>query len=233
LEKLGINGGLLLGQLLNFAVVALILWALMWKPIVNALEARRKRIAEGLEDARAAEQALANAERDVQKIIEQRRAEANKLVEEARLRGEEQTRGILEEAQHEALAIRAKARDEATEERNAMLGDVRTQIAQIAIAAAERVVGQSLDETKAQAIVNDFFTSLPAGVSDLGANIVVTSALPLTDAEKAQIKAQTGAQNIAYKVDPSILGGLVLQSGEKVVDGSVRNSLSNLAMKMN
>jgi F0F1-type ATP synthase delta subunit len=114
-----------------------------------------------------------------------------------------------------------------------MLGDVRTQIAQIAIAAAERVIGQSLDEKKAQSIVSDFFTKLPAGVSNLGATIVVTSALPLTEAEKGQVKTQTGAQNITYKVDPAILGGLVLQSGEKVIDASVRNSLSNLAVKMN
>ncbi len=230
MEKLGINGGFLLAQIVNFVVVALICWLLLWKPMVRVLESRRTRIAKGLEDARKAEQALANAERDAQKIVDQRRAEANKLIEDARLRGEEQARGILEEAQREANAIRAKARDEATEERNALLGDVRTQIAQIAIAAAERVIGQSLDEKKAQTIVSDFFTRLPAGVRNLGASVVVTSALPLTDAEKAQIKAQTGAQEIAYKVDPSILGGLVLQSGEKVIDGSVRNSLSSLAV---
>jgi F-type H+-transporting ATPase subunit b len=233
LEKLGINGGFLLAQIVNFVVVALICWALLWKPMVKVLESRRARIAKGLEDARKAEQSLANAERDAQKIVDQRRAEANKLIEEARLRAEEQARGILEEVQREALAIRTKAREEATEERNAMLGDVRTQIAQIAIAAAERVIGQSLDEKKAQSIVSDFFTQLPAGVSNLGANVVVTSALPLSEAEKGQVKAQTGAQNITYKVDPAILGGLVLQSGEKVIDGSVRNSLSNLAVKMN
>ncbi len=232
MDRLGINGGLLLGQLVNFAVVMLVLWALLWRPIVNTLEARRKRIAKGLEDARAAEQALANAERDAQKIIDQRRAEANKLMEEARSRGEEQAKTVLEEAQREAQAIRAKARDEATEERNAMLGDVRTQIAQIAIAAAERVIGQSLDEKRAQTIVSDFFAKLPAGASQLGGDLVVTSALPLTDAEKTQVKSQTGAQNVTYKVDPSLLGGLVLQSGDKVIDGSVRSSLSSLAVNM-
>jgi F-type H+-transporting ATPase subunit b len=231
-ERLGINGGFLLAQLFNFGIIFLLLTVLAWRPLIRALEARRERIAKGLEDARAAEQARANAERDAQKLIDQRRAEANKLVEEARARGDEQGRAIIEEARAEAEEIRAKARAEAEEERNALLADVRTQIAQLAIAAAERVVRQSLDEKRAQAIVADFFSRVPEGVQGLGDNIEVVSALPLSDSEKKQVASQTGANDINYRVDPSILGGLVLRSGDRVVDASVRNNLQGLAAQI-
>lgn len=232
MERLGINGGLLLAQLVNFIVVALIIYFLAWKPIVRILEARRERIAKGLEDAAQAEQRLANAEREAAKLLDQRRAEANKLIEEARGRGEEQAKVVLEEARREAEAIRAKARQDAIEERDAILASVRTQVAQVAVAAAERVIGQSLDGERSHALINDFFANVPAGVSKLGGNVEVVSALPLTDAEKSAIKKETGAKNISFRVDPSILGGLVLRSGEKVVDGSVRSGLNSLASQI-
>jgi len=69
-------------------------------------------------------------------------------------------------------------------------------------------------------------------VKNLGEDVEVVSALPLTDAEQGQIKKQTGAKNINFRVDPSILGGLVLRSGDRVVDASVRNNLQGLASQM-
>lgn len=231
MEKLGINGGFLLAQILNFLIIVALV-SLAWKPLVSVLEARRERIAKGLEDARAAEQARANAEREAQKYIEAQRAEASKMVEEGRARGEEQARAVLDEARREAEAIRVKARQDAEEERNAVLAEIRTQVGQIAIAAAERVINQSLDEQRAQAIVGEFFSKVPDQVSNLGNEIEVTSALPLTEEEQAQVSHATGAENIHYRVDPSILGGLVLRAGEKVVDGSVRSNLSKLGAQV-
>jgi F-type H+-transporting ATPase subunit b len=231
LERLGINGGLLLAQIVNFVLVALVLWLLVWKPLVKALETRRERIAKGLEDARKASEALANAERDAQKLLEQRRIEANRLVEEARSRTEDQTRALLDEARREAEAIRVKAREEAIAERNAILAGVRDQVAKISIAATEKLVGQ-LDATRAQAIVKDFLAKLPDEAKNMGGDVEVVSALPLSEAEQAAVKSETGARNISFKVDPNILGGLVLRSGDRVVDGSVRSNLSSLAAQM-
>jgi len=231
MAALGINGGYLLAQILNFVIVVLAL-SLAWNPMVKALEGRREKIAKGLEDARAAEQARANAERDAQKLIDQRRAEANKLVDEGRGRAEEQAKSVIADAQHEAEEIKVRAHKDAEDERNALLGEVRSQVAQLAIAAAERVIAQSLDQSKAQAIFADFFAKAPAGVKGLGQQIEVISALPLTDAEKTKLQAETGAQSLSYRVDPSLLGGLVLRSGDKVVDASVRANLQGLAAQV-
>ena len=101
-------------------------------------------------------------------------------------------------------------------------------MAQLAIAAAERVITQSLDEKKSQAVIADFFAKPAVSIESPGASVEVTSALPLTDAEKKQLASQTGAKEITYKVDPSILGGLILRSGDKVVDASVRSNLQTV-----
>jgi len=61
----------------------------------------------------------------------------------------------------------------------------------------------------------------------------VTSALPLTDAEQVTVKkdvlVQMGTQaKVEFKVDPSILGGLIVRVGDKVLDGSVAGQLEDL-----
>ena len=65
----------------------------------------------------------------------------------------------------------------------------------------------------------------------------MTSALPLTDAEQAAVKkdvlAKIGKQaTIAFRVDPSILGGLVIRVGDKVLDGSVAGKLEGLRQNL-
>jgi F-type H+-transporting ATPase subunit b len=70
-----------------------------------------------------------------------------------------------------------------------------------------------------------------AGVS--GNEAEVTSALPLTDAEKKKVKEDVlkklgTSAKVTFNVDPNILGGLILRVGDKVVDGSVVNQVQSL-----
>ena len=123
----------------------------------------------------------------------------------------------------------ATAQNEATEERNRILSDLRGQVAAISIAAANKLVGESLDEKRQHQLINDFFSRVPAGVSDLtGEKAEITSALPLTDAEKQSAAKLLGISDVQFKVDPSILGGLVVRVGDRVVDDSVSNRMNAL-----
>lgn len=232
MSKLGINLGFFIFQLLNFGVILFILARLVWPRVVKMLDERAQRIAQGLEDARAAEEARENAERERDKVLSQARVEGQKLVEEARQRGEEQVKQVLRDAAVEAEQQRAAARQQAEEERNRILGESRDQIVALSIAAAERLIGDTLDEQRAKAILKRFFSDAPAGAKGLGKQISVTSALPLSDDEKTELKQVTGAEQVEYKVDPAILGGLVIRAGDKVVDGSVRGDLSALSAQL-
>lgn len=232
MDKLGINLGFLIFQLINFGIILLILSRVAWPRVTKLLDQRAERIEKGLEDARAAEQARANAERERDDLLRQARAEGQRLVEEARQRGDEQVKGMLRDAEQEADQARASARTQAEQERNRILADTREQIVSMAMAAAERLIGASLSENQQRQIVQDFFAGVPAEARALGDNVTVISALPLTDAEKNRIKSVIGAQQVEYRVEPEILGGLVLRAGDKVVDGSVRGDLSSLAARL-
>ena len=229
MEALGINLGYLLTQILGITALLLILSAFVYKPMLRVLDERKARIAKGLEDARQASIARENADMEAKRILDEARAEAANLRREAVVAAESAGKDVEAKARDDARAIVANAQADATEERNRILADLRGQVAAISIAAANRLVGDSLDEKRQHQLINDFFSRVPAGVSELqGEKAEVTSALPLTDAEKQSAMKMLGVKDVQFKVDPSILGGLVVRVGDRVVDDSVSNRMSAL-----
>lgn len=222
MDALGINLGYIIMQILLFTILLMVLRGYLYEPVINALEERKAKIAKGLEDARQAAIARDNADADAKKILDEARADAAKQRQEASAAAEEQAKGIVAAANDEAKEVVARASNEAEEERNRILSDARGQIAAIAIAAANKLVGEALDEKKQRSLVDEFFSKVPADVASLsGSNAEVTSALPLTDAEQKKAKDALKVDDVNFKVNPNILGGLIVRVGDKVVDNSV------------
>jgi F-type H+-transporting ATPase subunit b len=229
MEALGINIGYLLIQLFALIILVALLKGWLYNPILNVLEQRKARIAKGLEDARQAAIARDNADAEAKKVMEEARVKADKEVQTRIAAAEESAKGITAEASNEAKAIIARAAEEAEEERNRILSDLRSQVAAISIAAANKLVAEKLDDNRQRQIIADFFSKVPAKVAGMkGDSAVVTSALPLTDAEKANVKSTLNVENVEYKVNPRILGGLVVRVGDQVVDDSIPSQMSGL-----
>jgi F-type H+-transporting ATPase subunit b len=229
MEALGINIGYLIMQILGITVLLLLLKGVAFGPILRVLDERKARIAKGLEDARQAAIARDNADAEAKKILDAARAEAAKIRSDAAVQAEETGAGILAKANEDAKSVVAGAREDAEAERNRILADLRGQVAAIAIAAANKIVGESLDESRQRALIADFFAKVPKSVSSLsGDKAVVTSALPLTDEEKKNAKAALTASDVTFNVNPGILGGLIIRVGDQVVDDSVAGQMGAL-----
>ncbi len=232
MEGLGINLGYLLVQIIAFVVIYVLLTRFLYDPLTNVLRNRRTRIEKALEDSAVAANARRNAEAEAEKLLADARVEAARIVEESRGRGEEVARGVQTEAQANAETIRADARTRANEERDRQLADLRGQVVSIAVAMSQRLIGASLDQKRQQALVSDFFAKVPTDARSLSGHVEVVSAMPLTDSEQASVKKEIGSQDVAFAVDPSILGGLVIRTEDHVVDGSVRSNLNELAGRL-
>ena len=102
MEALGINLGLLIVQIIAFTIVFLTLNAWVYKPMLDMMETRKKKISQGLEDARVAAEARANAEKDAAKIVADAQAEASKVVREATERAEVASKDVRAAAEGEA-----------------------------------------------------------------------------------------------------------------------------------
>jgi len=240
LEALGINLGYLLVQIVSFIIALLILRAWVYRPVLNMLAQRRERIAQGLEDARQAEEARANAERDAQQVLLKAQQDANEVVRQAQARADEVAREIKAAAEKEAGEIRTAAGAEAEQIKSQALAELRGQVAALSIAAAEKLIRESLDEKRQRGLIAEFFSGLKAGKLALlegeqlsGASAEVASALPLTAEEQETIRKELGLKmaagsTISFRVDPRLLGGLVVSVGERVLDGSVAGNLESM-----
>lgn len=239
MDALGINLGYLLVQIVSFAVLFLILNAWVYKPLVKMLESRKEKIQKGLEDARVAAEARDNAEAEAEKIVSAKQAEASELVRQATARAQEVEKEMKAAAEKEILEMKSQARAEIAEEKISALGEVRGQIAALAMAATQKLVGQTLDEKRQRALIDEFFSGIKDGKVTIvepveGDKAVITSALPLTDAEQKQIKDQVlkGKGEVEFTVNPAILGGLVVRVGDKVLDNSVAGQLESMRQNL-
>jgi len=240
LEKLGINLGFLLVHIINFAIVFVVLKAWVFGPVTKMLEDRRNKITQGLEDARIAADARSSAEKEANKIISEAQTKASEILRETTSRAETLQKEMAAEAKQSIDAARENALAEVEEERIRLLSEMRGDVSAIAIAAAQKLIGDSLDEKRQRSLLAEFFSGVKDGkVVVIGDKVLegdsaeITSALPLTAEEQSKVKSDVlskigDAANVSFRVDPTILGGLVVRVGDRVVDGSVASQLSNL-----
>lgn len=244
MEKLGLNLGYLLVQILNFAIIFIVLRAWVYKPILALLDKRRKGIQQGLEDARVAAEARASAEEQARAILAEAQATANLRVREASERAEAAAHEIQAQAEAQAAKVREEALTEAGLERDRILADLRGQIAALAMAAAQKIIGETLNERRQHVLIDEFFSGVVSGkvvvledskIEGTAAQII--SALPLSPAEKETIEKNVLAKignkaAVEFRVNPSILGGLIVRVGDKVLDGSVLSQLETLRQNL-
>lgn len=244
MEALGLNLGYVLIQIFNFALLFVVLRVWVYKPILGLLEKRREAIAKGLEDARIAAEARENAEREAEKLLSDARTKAAQEARDLTQRAEQQAKEIRAAAEATAGKAREEALAEVEQERARVLSDVRGQVAALAIAAAQKLIGEAIDAKKQSALIEEFFSGVKAGKVTVlegaevsGSGAVVTSALPLTKEEqdtvgKQVVKSLGGKGEVTFKVDPNILGGLVVRVGDKVLDGSVSGQLGAMRQSL-
>jgi F-type H+-transporting ATPase subunit b len=246
MEKLGINLGTFLFYLLNFIALVIVLAAWIYKPMVKALESRQKKIAQGLEDAEVAAEARAKAEAEAQRILGLAQQESSQKLREAAENAVKAKQGVRADTEKEIAAMRDAARTEIESERDRMLADLRPKVAALAIAAAQKLIGVALDEKRQHALVDEFFSGISSGKVALleeGGELPsepkagVTSALPLSEEEQAFIRKEVAAKagagiGIDFQVDPDLLGGLKIQIGDRVIDGSVAGRIDSLRKSM-
>jgi F-type H+-transporting ATPase subunit b len=240
LEQLGLNLGYLLVQIICFFIIFVTVRAWIVKPLRGMLEKRRKKLEQGLEDARVAAEARANAEKEAAGIVAEAQAKAARIVSDATERADAAMLEVKAESEKEIAKEREAVLVEVEEERSRMLGDLRGQVAALAIAAAQKLVGESLDEKRQHILLSEFFSGVKSGkvvvlegAEMKGVAAKVVSALPLTAEEQETVKrdvlSKMGTQaRVEFHVDPTILGGLVIHVGDKVLDGSVEGQLQDL-----
>jgi F-type H+-transporting ATPase subunit b len=240
LAQLGLNLGYLIVQIICFFIIFVTVRAWIVKPLMGMLDKRRQKLEQGIEDARIAGEARANAEEDASKIINEAQIKATRILNEATERADSAMENVKAEAEKEITKEREAVMVEVELERDRILADLRGQVAALSIAAAQRLIGEAMDAKRQHTLLDEFFSGVKSGkvVVLEGAKLAgdlaeVTSALPLNKEEQEAVKTNVldkmgSHAKIEFHVDPQILGGLVVRVGDKVLDGSVSGQLEEL-----
>ncbi len=153
----------LIAAAIAFGIIFFFIWKWVLPRVNTMLEERRQQIQGQLESAeetrRQAEQEL----QDYRAQLANAREEGNRIIEEARMTADQLRRDIQASAEQEAQNTVARAQEEIRAERDRVFNELRTQVGEIAVDLAGRVVGQSLDKQTHEKLIDDYIEQVAAG----------------------------------------------------------------------
>jgi F-type H+-transporting ATPase subunit b len=155
---LGINLWNLVAQMVTFFVVLIVLAKWVFPIFTKTLDQRTRVIQEGVENTERSRRELAEAQRRIEGLLEEARQQAQQTLAQATTAGEHLRTEIEQEAQARAKDILAQADKRIQQEIAQARAELRQQVADLAILAAERVIGHSLDSADNRRLVNEFVT---------------------------------------------------------------------------
>ena len=150
------------GGISFFAVLAG-LYFLAWPAMKKGMEGRADRIRESLESAERAKVEAESVLSEYQRQLADARNESARIIEEARQTADQLRRDLQQRAEAEITEMRQRAAEEIQGSKDRAMGEVRAQVAELAIAAAERVVERNLDPETNRALVDSFIEQVGAG----------------------------------------------------------------------
>jgi F-type H+-transporting ATPase subunit b len=144
------DSGLLFWMTIIFAIVFFILAKFGFPIITGMVEKRNKRISDSLEAARIAEEALANLQKEQERLISETRTEQARLMQEASAERDRMIAAAQEQARVEAQKIMDDARERIAEEKESAMKEIRNEVAKVSLAIAEKVIRKELSSDAAQ-----------------------------------------------------------------------------------
>ncbi len=166
MDELGLNIAGLLTHFISFGVLLGLLILLFYRPLRRVLDERRSRIEEGLRASEAAQEAAEEASAEARSEVQQGREEAQRLVAQAQEIAQRIEAEARSGAEQRADQYAERVRAEIEQERDQAVQQLRDEFADLTIAAAERVIGQSLSRDDHQRIISEVLAESAVGASD-------------------------------------------------------------------
>jgi F-type H+-transporting ATPase subunit b len=153
---------------LNFLLLLAIVWTFAFRPLTRTLDDRRNAIEQGLKDAEQARRDRESAEAERVSTLAEARREANDILARAQKVAQESRDADIAATRAELDRMRERATSEIEAEKQRAIGELRGEVADLALAAAGRVVGESMTDDRQRRLVQEFLAT--AGSPDADAS---------------------------------------------------------------
>jgi F-type H+-transporting ATPase subunit b len=150
----------LIAQFVVFFILAGFTMKFVWPPLMNALDERAKKIADGLAAADKGKEAMAAAEKRVQAELAGARDEGQKRIGDAEKRAQMVADEIKQNAQAEAARIIAQAQADAAQQVTKAREELRGQVATLAVKGAEQILKREVNASAHADLLKQLATEL-------------------------------------------------------------------------
>ena len=147
----------------NFVVFLVLLWQFAFKPVAAMLAERRQRIEQGLRDAEQAKRDRESAEQERLAALTEARREANDILARAQKVAQETRDADIAATRAELDRMRTRATDEIEAEKGRALSELRSEVAELALQAAGRVVRETMTDQRQRRLVEEFLAEPTPG----------------------------------------------------------------------
>ncbi len=159
MELLSLNPGMFIWSVITFVAVVIVLRAVAWKPILDAVESREKTISDALQRAEQArtesEKLLAEQQRQLNAVQDEIKA----MRDESKKVAEKTAQSIVSEAQTEATKLMQRAKEDIDKERQSAVASLRQEVADIVVDATSKLIGVVVDKSQHQKLIDDSISS--------------------------------------------------------------------------
>jgi len=145
----------IIAQALAFAGLIWVVATKIWPPLLNAIEERQKKIAEGLAAAERSQRDLVQADSKVNELLKEARGKANEIIDQAHGRANQIVDKAKQDAVAEAERQLAAAQPEIAAAAHRAREELRLQIAALAVAGAEKVLRREINADTHKALLSE------------------------------------------------------------------------------
>ena len=149
---------------LNFILFFVIIWTFAFKPVSGMLSERKSKIEQGLKDAEQARNDRENAEQERVATLSEARRESNEILARAQKVAQETRDADIAATREELERLRVRAAGEIEAEKTRAIQEVRAEVADLALLAASKVVGETMTDERQRRLVEEFLNT--SGVGD-------------------------------------------------------------------
>lgn len=144
----------LIGQMITFTLLVWFTMKYVWPPIIQALEERKSKIAEGLAAAEKGQEEIKLAEKQARKILREAKEQAAEIVSSAQKRANEVVEESKVNAQQEGERMIQAANAQIEQASQQARETLRKEVSSLALLAAEQILKEEIDKAKHQEIIN-------------------------------------------------------------------------------
>ncbi|MDA2922162.1 F0F1 ATP synthase subunit B [Patescibacteria group bacterium AH-259-L07] len=146
--KLGVEWKLLIAQIINFAILLFVLKKFLYTPLVKFMNTRKEKIVSGLEKAQKAEEAFNKMQEQKEQELAKIHNQAQSIIAKAKETGDQKQQEIIAAAEEKAQKIIDDAKSQIKVEKDVMIKQVRSDIADLIAEATSKILEQEMNEQK-------------------------------------------------------------------------------------